>query len=121
MYRRPTGQMVIEEFILPFEGKLDANNHWVKLAKMIPWEKIETKYADLFPSSTGTVAKPLRMALGTLIIKKRCGFLTMKRWSRLPKTSISNTCLEISDSSALRSLVDGLFPETIGSEDHEKD
>lgn len=74
MYRRPTGQMVFEEFILPFEGKLDANNRWVKLAKIIPWEQIENDYADLFPSNTGTIAKPLRMALGALIIKERCGF-----------------------------------------------
>jgi len=74
MYRRPTGQMVIEDFLLPFEGKLDANNRWVKLAKIIPWEQIENEYADLFPSNTGTVAKPLRMALGALIIKERCGF-----------------------------------------------
>lgn len=74
MYRRPTGQMVLEGFVLPFEGKLDANNRWVKLAKIIPWEQIESDYAELFPSNTGTVAKPLRMALGTLIIKERCGF-----------------------------------------------
>ncbi len=74
MYRRPTGQMVIEDFILPFEGKIDANNRWVKLANLIPWERIELDYADLFPSNTGTVAKPLRMALGSLIIKERCGF-----------------------------------------------
>ncbi|HBC91992.1 MAG TPA: hypothetical protein DCZ10_03570 [Pelotomaculum sp.] len=33
--------MVIEEFRLPFQGKLDANNRWVKLAKMIPWESIK--------------------------------------------------------------------------------
>ena len=74
MYRRPTGQMVIEDFVLPFEGKLSANNRWVKLSKMIPWERIETDYADLFPSHLGTVAKPLRQALGSLIIKERCGF-----------------------------------------------
>lgn len=74
MYRRPTGQMVLEGFVLPFEGKLDANNRWVKLAKIIPWEQIENEYADLFPSNYGTVAKPLRMALGALIIKERCGF-----------------------------------------------
>lgn len=74
MYRLPGGQMVLEDFILPFEGKLDANNRWVKLAQIIPWEEIEKKYAKLFPSSTGTVAKPLRMALGALIIKEKCGF-----------------------------------------------
>jgi len=46
MYRRPTGQMFIKDFVLPFEGKLDANNRWVKLAKIIPWERIEKDYAD---------------------------------------------------------------------------
>ena len=50
MYRRPTGQMVIEDFVLPFEGKLNGNNRWVKLAKIIPWEQIEKDYANLFPS-----------------------------------------------------------------------
>ncbi len=74
MYRRPTGQMVFEDFVLPFEGKLNASNRWVKLAKIIPWEQIENDYADLFPSNYGTVAKPLRTALGSLIIKERCGF-----------------------------------------------
>ena len=74
MYRRPTGQMFIEDFALPFEGKLNASNRWAKLANLIPWEQIEKDYADLFPSHTGTVAKPLRMALGSLIIKERCGF-----------------------------------------------
>ena len=69
MYRKPNGQMVIKEFVLPFEGELNADNRWVKLAELIPWEKIEKKYAGLFESETGTVAKPLRMALGSLIIK----------------------------------------------------
>jgi IS5 family transposase len=44
------------------------------LSKIIPWEKIEENYAQLFPSGTGTKAKPLRMALGALIIKEKCGF-----------------------------------------------
>ena len=29
----------------------------------IPWDEFEVKYAKLFPSDTGNVAKPLRMAL----------------------------------------------------------
>jgi hypothetical protein len=47
MYRRPTGQMVIEYVV--FEGKLHAYNRWVKLSKIIPWEHIELDYADLLP------------------------------------------------------------------------
>jgi hypothetical protein len=66
--------MVLEGFILPFEGKLNANNRWVELAEIIPWSTIEKDYAGLFPSKLGTVAKPLRMALGSLIIKEKCGF-----------------------------------------------
>ena len=41
---------------------------------MIPWDKIEEKYAKLFPSKTGKPAKPLRMALGSLLIQKQYGF-----------------------------------------------
>jgi IS5 family transposase len=74
MYRKPSGQMKIEDFVLPFEGKLNPENRWVKLSKLIPWEGIEKNYAQLFPSSTGTEAKPLRMALGALIIKEKCSF-----------------------------------------------
>lgn len=44
------------------------------MSNLIPWEEIEKKYSQLFPSETGTVAKPLRMALGALIIKEKCGY-----------------------------------------------
>ena len=74
MFRRIENQFYIEEFTLPFEGKLRADNRWVKLAKIIPWESIEERYADLFPSNRGQVAKPVRMALGALIIKEKRGY-----------------------------------------------
>ena len=38
---------------------------------MIPWDTIEKEYAKLFPSKTGMPAKPLRMALGSLLIQKQ--------------------------------------------------
>lgn len=65
--------MSIDDFILPFSGTLRADNRWVKLAQIIPWEEIEKKYAKLF-AETGNPAKPLRMALGAVIIKERCRF-----------------------------------------------
>ena len=74
MYRLPNGQIRIEDFVLPFDGKLNPENRWVKLSKLIPWDEIEKKYALLFPSDTGTEAKPLRMALGSLLIKEKCSF-----------------------------------------------
>lgn len=41
---------------------------------MIPWDTIEKEYAKLFPSRTGMPAKPLRMALGALLIQKQYHF-----------------------------------------------
>ena len=74
MYRKPSAQMSVYDFVLPFSGKLKANNRWVKLANLIPWDEIEEEYAKLFPNPIGNVAKPARMALGALLIKERCGF-----------------------------------------------
>ena len=41
MYKRVNrDQLKIEDFFLPFGGKLDANNRWVKLAEDTPWDRI---------------------------------------------------------------------------------
>lgn len=73
MYKKRQ-QMILEDFILPFEGELDPSNRWIQLAAIIPWGKIERKYAALFKGNVGNVAKPARLALGALIIKEKCGF-----------------------------------------------
>ncbi len=70
MYRKPDGH---EDFLLPFGGKLDKNNRWVKMAGMIPWDEIEQNYASLFSENIGNVAKPAQMALGALIIQQKLG------------------------------------------------
>ena len=72
MYKKREGQISIDEFVTPF-GKLDQNNRWVKKAKLIPWQRIEERYAAIFESETGNVAKPVRMAVGALIIKQETG------------------------------------------------
>jgi hypothetical protein len=51
---------------------LDPNNRWVKMSKLIPWEKVEAKYAKNFKNTPfSRPAKPARMAIGTLIIKEK--------------------------------------------------
>lgn len=67
-------QFKLTDFNQPMGLKLDPENKWIKKAEMIPWNRIEDKYATLFESTTGTVAKPLRMALGALMIQKEYGF-----------------------------------------------
>ena len=53
---------------------MNPENRWVKKAELIPWEEIEDRYANLFPSHTGMPAKPLRVALGSLIIQKQYSY-----------------------------------------------
>ena len=59
------------DFNQPMGLHMNPDNRWIKMADCIPWDEFEIKYARLFPSSTGNVAKPLRMALGALIIQTK--------------------------------------------------
>ena len=68
-------QLELTDFNQPIGLTMDPNNRWVRLAAMIPWKKYEHKYARLFiGSKVGNVAKPFRMALGSLIIQQKLGF-----------------------------------------------
>ena len=70
MYRYGDGQISLTDFEQPMGMKLREDNRWVKKAQIIPWVNIENRYAALFPSKTGNVAKPLRLALGALLIQQ---------------------------------------------------
>ena len=75
MYRKNQyHQYSITDFNQPMGLKMNPENRWVKKAATIPWDSIEEKYAKLFPSNTGMPAKPLRMALGSLLIQKSLEF-----------------------------------------------
>ena len=64
-------QFKLSDFNQPIGLKMNPENRWVKKAATIPWNEIEEKYAALFPSKKGMPAKPLRTALGSLIIQKQ--------------------------------------------------
>ena len=69
MYRRSmAGQ---EKLDIPFGVELDANNRWVQLASIMPWEKIEGRYAQNFEGTNGEEAKPSRLAFAALYIQNR--------------------------------------------------
>ncbi len=70
MYKNNNSNPEFEDFYLPFGGKLKSDNRWIRLAKQIPWDEIESKYSSQF-SKTGAPAKNLRIALGALIIKEK--------------------------------------------------
>jgi len=73
MYRNRSCQILMsDDFFLPFGGKLNSENRWVKLALMIPWWEFEGRYAKYFKASNkGGEALPVRVALGSLIIQAR--------------------------------------------------
>ena len=64
-------QLRFKDFVFPY-GTLDKENEWVRLAGIIPWDRIEEMYAKKFVN--GYPAHPARMALGSLRIKQmlRC-------------------------------------------------
>jgi hypothetical protein len=75
MYKRGQHkQIAFENFNQPMGLKMNPNNRWIVMADYIPWDQLEKEYASLFQSHTGNVAKPLRMALGSLIIQNKYGY-----------------------------------------------
>ena len=67
-------QFGLADFNQPMGLKMNPENRWIKKAELIPWAEIEERYANLFPSKTGMPAKPLRTALGALLIQKQYGY-----------------------------------------------
>jgi len=72
MYEDERKQKKFNNFYIPFGGKLDSKNRWVKLSKIIPWDRFEEKYEKtLAGTNMGCRAKKFRAALGALIIQKK--------------------------------------------------
>jgi hypothetical protein len=66
-------QLEFVDFYMPFSGKLSAENRWVKLAEIIPWELAEEIYAEALCADFGAPALSSRVALGALLIKEHEG------------------------------------------------
>lgn len=64
-------QLKIENFKTDFELKLSADNRWVKLASMIPWDALASVYYRNFSKSRGAPAVNARIVIGALLIKHK--------------------------------------------------
>ena len=62
-------QISIKEFATPFEVSLLADNRWVKLSKLVPWDNFASIYMSVMDSEIGRPGISPRMVLGALIIK----------------------------------------------------
>jgi hypothetical protein len=47
-----------------FRGTFDSDNRWFIFSSLMPWEELEDTYTPQFNSTTGTPAKPVRLAFG---------------------------------------------------------
>ena len=72
--KNQNSQLKFSDFQQPIGLKMNPKNRWIKKAESIPWAEIENRYSKLFPSMKGNPAKPLRMALGSLLIQKQYGY-----------------------------------------------
>jgi len=63
-----SSQINFLSFNQPLGLSMNPQNRWVKMADSIPWSQFEERYSQLFDGTNGNVAKPLRLALGSLII-----------------------------------------------------
>lgn len=62
-------QLSFEEFKTPFRANLSADNRWVKLAQVVPWDKFASVYMSLMSSDSGRPGVSPRTVLGAMIIK----------------------------------------------------
>lgn len=62
-------QLTLVGFETPFERTLNPNNRWVRLAHLIPWDKIIPLYDRCFSSKEGRPPISGRVVIGALIIK----------------------------------------------------
>jgi len=54
-----------------FGNRLDPDNRWITLCKIIKWDEVEHLYAKKFSRTRGAPAIPFRTALASLIIKEK--------------------------------------------------
>ena len=74
MIKTDPNQTEFVNFYLPFGGKLQTSNRWVKLAAKMPWQEVERCYAESFAGTgMGAPAKSGRIAYGALVIKEQLG------------------------------------------------
>ncbi len=64
-------QLSIEEFKTPFQAKLSADNRWVKLSQVVPWDEFASAYMTMMNKGFGRPGVSPRTVLGALIIKHK--------------------------------------------------
>lgn len=67
----PQNQLSLEGFTHPFERDLSAENRWVKLAKVVPWDELAAVYSNKLESGSGRKTVDVRLVIAALIVKHK--------------------------------------------------
>ena len=70
MYIKDNKQISLYDFGQKAGLTLDPNNRWVRMAGLIDWDMIEEQYSRLYNPDKGAPAKPIRLAIGAMLIKQ---------------------------------------------------
>ena len=65
----PAAERNFSRFQTPFGQALDANNRWVKMAAVVPWDEMATVFFTRMSKNQGRQSIDLRIVLGALLIK----------------------------------------------------
>ena len=88
MYFKDNKQISLFQFGQSAGLELDPENRWVKMAHKVDWDKIEDKYCHLYCTNNGAPAKPIRLAVCSLLIKQIEDFADEKLVLHLLSTPI---------------------------------
>ena len=64
-------QLSLDGFTLPFGGKLNPENRWVKWSEIIPWDELAIPYYQTMDAKQGRPGKDARLVIAALIIKHK--------------------------------------------------
>lgn len=70
MYRSEKFNPALFEKIFHLGARLASGNRWLKLAEVLPWEKLDAAYGRYFSAGYGRPAKDSRLVAGLLAVKQ---------------------------------------------------
>lgn len=70
MYRSEKFNPTLFGKLFHLGSKLSESNRWLKLAEVLPWEKLDADYGSYFSADSGRPAKDSRLVCGLLIVKQ---------------------------------------------------
>lgn len=67
----PQNQLTLAMYETPFDRVLEPDNRWVRLAKVVPWDRLANIYCQKLDCHTGRKSVDVRLVIGALIVKHK--------------------------------------------------